>query len=40
MRHFIENGIVQALEAGVLTKKDVRDFGEKLEENEREDEES
>jgi len=34
MRHFIETGIVRALEAGVLTKKDVRDHGEKLEENE------
>jgi hypothetical protein len=31
MRHFIEKGIVMALEAGSIPKRDVRDFGEKLE---------
>jgi hypothetical protein len=30
MRRFIENGIVQAIEGHVLEKKDVRDFGETL----------
>jgi hypothetical protein len=37
VRHFVETGIVRALEAGVLNKRDVRDFGETLEENEKED---
>ena len=37
MRRFIENGVMTALEAGVLAKKDVRDFGESLEENEKDE---
>jgi hypothetical protein len=28
MRRFIEKGIVSALEAGVLQKRDIRDLGE------------
>jgi hypothetical protein len=32
MRHFIENGIVAALQAGIIAKRDVRDFGETLDE--------
>ena len=35
VKYFVESGIVRALEAGVLTKKDVRDHGETLEENEK-----
>lgn len=31
MRRFVENGIIAALEAGVLKSKDVRDFKESLE---------
>lgn len=31
MRRFIENGIVAALEGGVIEKQDVRDYGETLE---------
>jgi hypothetical protein len=30
MRRFIESGIATALEAGVLDKKNVRDFGEQV----------
>ena len=37
VRFFVEAGIVKALEAGVLVKKDVRDHGETLEENEKDD---
>ena len=37
MRHFIENGIIHALESGVLTKKDVRDHGETVEETEKDE---
>jgi hypothetical protein len=36
MRRFIENGIVAALEAGILDKKDIRDHGEQLEDGEDE----
>ncbi len=38
MRRFIENGIVAALEGGILDKKDIRDFDEQLDE-ESDDEE-
>ena len=37
IRHFVENGIVAALQGGVLDKKDVRDHGETLEENENDE---
>jgi hypothetical protein len=37
MRRFIENGIVAALEGGVLEKKDVRDHGEQLEDGEEDE---
>ena len=37
MRRFIENGIVAAIEAHVIEKKDIRDFGETLEETDSED---
>jgi hypothetical protein len=36
IRRFIENGIMTALEAGVIAKRDVRDHGETLEEEEDE----
>jgi hypothetical protein len=34
MRRFIENGIVAALESGLLEKKHVADFGETVEDGE------
>jgi hypothetical protein len=37
MRRFIENGIVAALEARVLEKKNIRDFGEELGDDDAED---
>jgi len=37
MRHFIESGIVAALQGQVIPKRDVRDFGESVEEEEEED---
>jgi hypothetical protein len=36
MRRFIENGITQAIEAGVITPKNVEDFGESVDEEEDE----
>jgi hypothetical protein len=33
MRSFIEAGVRQAIESGVIDKKDVRDFGETLDDN-------
>jgi hypothetical protein len=36
MRRFIENGITQAIEAGVITPKNVEDFGEGVDEEEDE----
>jgi len=37
MRRFIENGIATALEARVLEKKNVRDFGEEVTEDDAEE---
>lgn len=37
IRRFVENGVIAALEAGVLNKKDVRDHGESLEENDKDE---
>jgi hypothetical protein len=37
MRHFIENGIVEALQGQVVPRRDVRDFGESPEAEEDED---
>lgn len=36
-RRFIENGIVAALQGGVINKRDVRDLGESLEPKSEED---
>jgi hypothetical protein len=38
MRRFIENGIAQALEAGVIAPKNIEDFGERIEDDEAPDE--
>jgi hypothetical protein len=37
MRRFIENGIVEALQGGVIEKKHIADFGEALSEDDGED---
>jgi hypothetical protein len=37
IRRFIENGITQAIEAGVITVKNVEDFGESVDEEDEED---
>jgi len=39
VRRFIENGIIAALEAGVLDKKDVRDHGEEFKPDDESEEE-
>jgi len=31
MRHFIQNGIVAALQGGIINKRDIRDLGETVE---------
>ena len=38
MRRFIENGIARAIERNVIEKKSAADFGEKLDEGEKDDE--
>lgn len=38
IRRFIENGIAQALEAGVIAPKNIEDFGEGIEDDEEPDE--
>ena len=37
MRHFIENGIVRAIERDVIEKKTAADFGEAIEDDDDED---
>jgi hypothetical protein len=37
MRHFIESGLIAALQGRVIPKRDVRDYGESVEEEEEEE---